>query len=219
VDAQEFGTYNLFMTEHHRLLDQTANQFPEGPPRGVSLAECFDEEFLEITRQPPKGPLRNPKWLGTREGFHPVVYVRFPMFWENDLKGRHRTIADGPNFRWLMILKYPEGVTRQEGDGWFFQQLAPQLIELPQLNRFVTSAAIPGKDFGPWQRVAELWFDDSENWHDAIVKNSARFAKPAWATHDRFPYLAPYEDLTGMFLLDMADSNHLTQFMGYIPAR
>lgn len=217
--GEDYGAYNWIMTEHHWRYDPSVYWGPEG--RVNAFQEVFDQEFLTITNQPPAGSLRDNVWQGSRDGYHPIVYAAAPLFWEKDFKGAGRTIEDGPNFRWLIVLKYPQGVSREEGDRWFLRELGPALADLPQVNRFVTSAARPDSPFikGTWHRVAELWFDSSREWRQAIVDNAASFPRPDWAVYDRFPYLEPYADFTSIFLLDRPESDHLSQYRGYIPTR
>jgi hypothetical protein len=216
-DGLDFGTYNWIMGEHCWLINPFERNKTEA--HGVAYAEYCPKEFLEITNQPPDNLLRDPRWQGSRNGYHPIVFVFTPIFWEKDFKGSQRTIEDGPNYRWLIVFKYPEGVSREEGDDWFLNKLAPQLVELTELNRFISSAVFDEPKTGPFQRVAELWFDSSKKWHKAIVKNKNRFIKPPWAKWDQFPYLEPYSDFTGIFLLDRPESDHLNQFRGYITNR
>jgi len=216
--GEDYGTYNWIMTEHHWLINPSKYWGPEG--RINAFGERFSPEFLEITRQPPSNELRNTNWQGTREGYHPIVYIAAPLFWEKDFKGSIRTLADGPNYRWLIVLKYPEGVERKEGDEWFMNKLAPQIAELPQVNRFITSQVLNnGFINGPWDRVAEIWFDNSKKWYEAIVSNADKFEKPSWAKYGVFPYLEPYVDFTSIFLLDRPESDHFNQFQGYITTR
>jgi hypothetical protein len=216
-DGGNFGTYNWIMTEHYWLF----NPFPAvgSTSRGLAFAEYWPDNFLEITNQPPAKELRNPQWQGSKEGYHPIVFAFVPVFWENDFKGCQRTIEDGPNFRWLVAFKYPDGISKEEGDEWFLNQLAPQLTELPELNRFVSSKVLDAPRCSPFHRVAELWFDNSRAWHKAIVGNQHKFVKPSWAKYSQFPYLEPYADFTGIFLLDRPESDHLQQFRGYVTTR
>lgn len=218
-DGEDYGTYNWIMTEHHWMYNPSVYWGPEG--RVNILNEVFDESYLIATNQPPRNSLRDSAWQGSRDGYHPIVYTAAPLFWEKDFKGAQRTIADGANFRWLMIFKYPKGVSREEGDEWFLTRLAPQIAALDGVNRFVTSRTLDQTPFIPdtWHRVAEVWFDNSRVWHDCIVKNADQFAKPAWANYDVFPYLEPYRDFTGIFLLDRPESDHFNQYRGYIPTR
>lgn len=213
----DFGTYNWIMTEHYWLM----NPFPAvgSESRGLAFSEYWSSDFLEITNQPPAEELRNCQWQGSKDGYHPIVFAFMPMFWENDLKGSRRTIEDGPNFRWLTVFKYPEGVSREEGDDWFLNTLAPQLVEIPELNRFITSKVLDAPKTGPFQRVAELWFDNSKAWYKAIIQIQNKAAKPSWAKYEKFPYLEPYVDFVGTFLLDRPESDHLQQFRGYVTTR
>ncbi|MCF8094936.1 MAG: hypothetical protein K9J79_06195 [Desulfobacteraceae bacterium] len=214
----DFGTYNWIMTEHYWLINPFKN-IASNMPRGLAFSEYWPSDFLEITNQPTDNDPRERRWRGSRDGYHPIVFCFLPLFWENDFKGSERTIEDGPNFRWLTVFKYPEGVSREEGDDWFINQLAPQLVELPQLNRFMSSAVLEDPATSPFVRVAELWFDNSRQWYKAIVENKEKFTKPPWAKWDQFPYLEPYKDFTGIFLLDRPESDHLTQYRGYITTR
>lgn len=217
TDGEDFGTYNWIMTEHYWLYNVFGDMQTES--RGLAFSEWWDPDFMEITNQPPQNLGRDPRWQGTRDGYHPIVFCFLPMFWEKDFKGRERTIEDGPNFRWLITFKYPEGVSPEQGDDWFINQLAPQLAELPELNRFISSKVLDQPRTSPFHRVAELWFDNSKQWYKAIVENQDKFAKPSWAEYDQFPYLEPYADFTGIFLLDRPESDHLQQFRGYITTR
>lgn len=214
----DFGTYNWIMTEHYWLINPFEKK-NETVPRGVAFSEWWDPNFLEITNQPPANHLRDHRWQGSREGYHPIVFAFLPAFWEHDFKGSHRTIEDGPNYRWLIAIKYPEGVSREEGDEWFLNELSPQIAQLSEVNRFLTSKVLDEPRTSPFQRVVEIWFDNSKAWHKAIVENKDRFVKPSWATYDQFPYLEPYDDFVGIFLLDRPESDHLTQYRGYVTTR
>jgi hypothetical protein len=214
-DGDAYGSYNFMLSEQSLLLDPENLAGQDGMT--TSFANVYPDDYEEFTRQ-PKYAAKESIWQGTRDGYHPIVNVTAPIFWQNDLKGSRRTINDGANYRWFIVHKYPQGVSREEGDDWFFHQLAPQLVELKQVTRFITSAALPNSN-GPWSRVTELWFEGCNDWHDAIVKNAPAFAKPAWAKYQQFPYLAPFEDFIGIFLLDRPNMDLLKQYRGYIPAR
>lgn len=210
--AEDFGTYNWIMTEHHFLLS------PFGK-LGLAFAEYFDEQYLELTRQPVGGELRPGIWSGSREGYHPTAMALTPIFWEDDLKGADRTIEDGPNYRWLIMFKYPPSVSREIGDRWFLEIFAAALIGRLEVNRFLSSRVLDDPCPGPFDRVAEIWFDDSKGWGAAIAAVRTFVEKPSWAEWDQFPFLEPYKDLVGEFLLDRPESDHLQQYRGYISTR
>lgn len=217
-NGEDFGTYNWIMTEHYWIINMFENS-QSNMGTGLAFKEYFYPDFLEITNQPPTAELRSREWVGTRDGYHPIVFAFMPIFWENDIKGAGRTIEDGANFRWLIVFKYPEGVSREDGDDWFFNVLAPEIAQLPEVNRFVSSAVLDEPKTSPFHRVAEIWFDNSKAWHKAIVENQDKFTKPSWAKYDKFPYMEPYKDFTGEFILDRPESDHLQQFRGYISTR
>ena len=216
-DGSGFGTYNWIMTEHYWLI----NPFPEvgSVSRGLAFKEWWPDDFLTITNQPPAKELRNPVWQGSRQGYHPVVFAFLPLFWELDLKGKERTVEDGPNYRWLFAFRYPEGVSEEEGDDWFEHTLAPEIAALPEVNRFLSSRILKNPQTCPFHRAVEIWFDDSAAWHRAMVEKAQAFTKPAWAVADVFPFVEPYRDFTGIFLLDRPESDHLTQYRGYVTTR
>lgn len=216
--GESFGTYNWIMTEHYWLINPFENA-ASNMPRGLAFTEYYTSDFMEITRQPPHAELRNREWLGTKEGYHPIVFTFVPLFWESDFKGANRTVEDGANYRWLIVFKYPKGVTKEDGDKWFFESFAPKVSELSEVNRFVSSAVLSEPKTSPFQRVAEIWFDNSREWEKAMAKLSATMEKPEWATYGEFPYMEPYNDFVSVFLLDRPESDHLTQFRGYVTTR
>lgn len=141
-----------------------------------------------------------------------------PVFWEDDYKGSTRTVSDGPNFRWLTIFKYPDGVSREQGDKWFNEELAPEIAKLPQVTRLMSSRVLDKPSGGPFQRVAEVWFNNSKDWEQAMATLRTKVKKPTWATYGQFPYLEPYKDFTSEFLLDTPEIDHL-QSRGYTTSR
>ena len=168
----------------------------------------------------PRAPsLRQSGWQGSREGYHPLVFSFAPVFWEDDYKGTGRLTDDGPNFRWLFLFKYPEGVWNDEGETWFKEVFAPQVAANPEVNRFLSSRQLDDPRINPFQRICEVWFDDSEGWRRAMVERAKSYTKPPWASWLKFPYFEPFKDFVGIFILDRPDSDHLQQWRGYITTR
>ena len=216
--GEEFGTYNFIMTEHYWLIDPFAGD-QSGTPRGLAFKEYFTDEYLVVTRQKPGGALRESRWTGTRDGYHPTVFTFLPMFWEEDFKGSQRTIEDGPNYRWQISFAYPQGISREQGDEWFYNEFVPVIAALPEVNRFLSSRVLDSPRKSPFHRFCEIWFDNSREWQKAMAKARAALRKPAWASSERFPFFEPYEDFVGIFLLDRPESDHLQQFRGYLTTR
>ncbi|CAM3534543.1 hypothetical protein VA7868_03871 [Vibrio aerogenes CECT 7868] len=216
--GEDYGTYNWIMTEHYWLINPF-NTSNSAAPNGLAFKETFDPEYMRITRQPTDGDLRPTHWVGSREGYHPTVFAFAPLFWEEDYKGSDRTIEDGPNYRWLIVFKYPKGVSVEQGDKWFKQVLVPALAKRPEVNRILSSHVLAQPHTSPFQRVAEIWFDNSKQWEKAMAAVRKEVAKPDWAVYDQFPYIEPYKNFVGEFLLDRPESDHLQQYKGYISTR
>lgn len=216
--GEDFGTYNWIMTEHYWLLNPFHTS-SSSEPNGIAFGEIYDKNYLEITNQPTDQGLRPDKWVGSKDGYHPTVFAFAPVFWEDDFKGSNRTVEDGPNYRWLIMFKYPDGVSQAEGDAWFKTKFAPAVAALPEVNRLISSRVLETPKTSPFQRVAEVWFNSSREWETAMQKLSQTVEKPEWATYAKFPFMAPYKDFVGEFLLDYPESNHMQQFRGYVTTR
>jgi hypothetical protein len=216
--AQDYGTYNGFMTEHYWLFNIFQSQ-GTGMPRGLAFGEEYPEDFMEITCQPPSKVLRQSGWQGSRDGYHPIVFSFAPIFWEDDFKGEGRLTDAGPNYRWLFFLKYPDGVSIDEGDTWFKDVFAPEICANPEVNRMFSSRQLDDPRINPFHRIVEVWFDDSEGWRTAIADKAGQYTKPAGATWEKAPFFEPYKDFVGIFILDRPDSDHLQQWRGYITTR
>lgn len=70
-----------------------------------------------------------------------------------------------------------------------------------------------------FHRLVELWFDGPEEWYAAAVEGTRSMEKPDWAQQEQFPFLRSNHNIVGMFLSDMAASDNLTQYRGYITMR
>jgi len=213
-DAENFGTYNWIMTEHYWLINPF-NHSGDNAPRGLAYSETFTKEYMEITNQPTDAGLRPNGWQGSIKGYHPTAFAFMPIFWEWDLKGSDRTIEDGPVARWLTMLNYPDGVSQEEGDKWYKEQFLAELANLPEVKRILSSRVLDDPKTGPFQRVTEIWFNNTNDWQAAMEKVKAKIAKPKWAKWDQFPYIEPYKNMVGEFLLERPESDHLEQYRGY----
>lgn len=224
-EGERFGTNNLQLTEHYWMVS---------PSFVLQQTKTLEEIFpLDVLRWQGNIPDIDPKELMAMnahesravsggEGANPFVFVFIPVWWDEDLKGKGRTIADGPNYRWQFILKYPEGVSAEDGEKWFYDVIVPYFQNCPLCNRILTSKVLKELNGTPYDRVAELWFDGPDEWYEAVVKNADQIAAPAWrdkCSQDKFPYVKPMFEMTGIFLSDYAASDILKQYRGYIQMR
>ena len=128
--------------------------------------------------------------------------------------------------RWLMLLRYPDGVSQEEGEEWFLRVHAPEVAAQPGLVRFMSYKAI--QDVG---NVPGRWRPDTEppagNVQTAlgpgartVVRDVRRLAAvrgggrrlvhagPDWATQPAYPFVRPYEG-TGQHLPARAPQRRL----------
>ena len=156
----------------------------------------------------------------TTGGNVPFIFAHVPLWWEDDVKGKERTINDGPNYRWNFCISYPKSdlYPIENGDKWLFEEVFPVFEKMPECTRIVTSKVIKDINECPMDRMVEMWFDGPTNWHKCI-EACASVKKPEWAQTDVFPYLKPYYNIIGAFVTDYPTSDNLTQYHGYITMR
>jgi hypothetical protein len=219
--GERFGTYRMQLTEHYWMVNPMSQE---------SLVNSLNEYF----------PIDAMIWQGTlpenakEEGFMadgeaarasggdngcpPFIFAFLPIFWEQDLKGAGRTMVDGPNYRWQFLVSYPEG-HKEDGDQWMMNEVLPAFAAMPEVTRMMTSKVKKEINNCHMDRCVEMWFDGPEEWYHCAVENTASFKKPEWAEYDNFPYLRPQFQFASLFLTDIATSDNLKQYRGYLPMR
>lgn len=221
-EGERFGTVRFQLTEHYWMIN---------PFSAELKVKALNEYF----------PLETMKWQGTipdtddildenlegdaarstggKNGMPPFLFAFVPVWWEEDFKGSDRTVEDGPNYRWQWTIRYPEGVTPEKGDEWFYKEVIPKFKEMVEVTRILTSKIIQEVNDCPYHRVIEMWFEGPEEWYVAAVEKAKGISKPSWANQDLFPYLKPMFDIKSVFLPDIAYSDNLTQHRGWITMR
>lgn len=241
-EGERFGTIRMQLTEHYWMNPEQA------APRIKAFTEVFPLDVLKWQGTIPDDNSdanlegNDARATGGDNGMPPFIFAFVPVWWEEDFKGKERTVNDGPNYRWQFLIKYPEGITLEEndkwyheqvirhpgsashlnihpGDKWFYEQVIPAFKDMPEVKRILTSKVIQSVNDCPFQRVVEMWFDGPEEWYQAAVVKAKEIAKPAWAQYDLFPYLKPKFEIASLFLSDYAASDNLTQYRGYITMR
>jgi len=89
-----------------------------------------------------------------------------------------------PYLRWIVFLRYPEGVTAPDGDAWVEGTLGAQLAALPGLRRLAWYKVLTER--GPYTRVAEFWFEDYAAWRAAFLKPAKPLSAAPWG--GAFPF-------------------------------
>jgi hypothetical protein len=136
--------------------------------------------------------------------------------------------------RWLMLIRYPDGVPKDEGEDWFLRVHAPEVAAQPGLARFMSYQAlqdighVPGRwrpDTAPpagnikpeWDRVLELWYETFDDWREGVAAATDHCTRPEWATQPQYPFLRPYEELASTFILERPNDDFLRDSRGYVP--
>jgi hypothetical protein len=135
--------------------------------------------------------------------------------------------------RWLVLFRYPDGVSREQGEEWFLGTHAREVARQPGLCRFVSyqvileSLKVPGR-WQPgvlpsadrvktsWDRVVELWYETFDDWRDSVITSPPAYTKPAWATWGEYPFVKPSIDFVSTFLLERPSDDYLKDLRGYI---
>ena len=124
-----------------------------------------------------------------------------------------------PQLPLQFVIQYPDGVSEEEGERWFHEEIVPYFQARPEVNRFLSSRIYHDVVGCTFHRLVELWFDGPEEWYQAAVEGAKALPKPVWAQQERFPFLKSNFNIVGMFLTDIPTSDNLTQFRGYITMR
>ncbi len=223
-EGDRFGVHRMQLTEHYWLvnehLPEMANSIMrEYMPKDVlrwqgNLPDIDTKEMRENTKSGDAG-----RCSGGNNGCQPFIFAFVPINWEEDFKGAGRTVEDGPNYRWQFLIQYPDSITKEQGEKWFHGELVPKFKKCPYVNRFVSSKIIVDYGASSMNRAVEMWFDGPDEWYKAAVECASSMKKPDWAEQDKFPFLKPNFHIASMFLPDMATSDNLTQYHGYITMR
>lgn len=219
--GERFGTYRMQLTEHYWMVNPMSQESLVN-----SLNEYFPIDAMIWQGTLPENAKEDgfmadgeaARASGGDNGCPPFIFAFLPIFWEQDLKGAGRTMVDGPNYRWQFLVSYPEG-HKEDGDQWMMNEILPTFAAMPEVTRMMTSKVKKEINNCHMDRCVEMWFDGPEEWYHCAVENAASFKKPEWAEYDNFPYLRPQFQFASLFLTDIATSDNLKQYRGYLPMR
>ncbi len=220
-EGERFGTRRMQMTEHYWMVNEmvpemSVNSFTERMPVEVLRWQgMIPDDGADLSHADNMDGDAH-RSSGGDNGCPPFVFAHVPMNWEEDYKGKGRTIDDGPNYRWQFVLRWP---CEKTGEKWFQEVFVPYFQNRPEVTRFLSSKIYHDVVGCQFHRLVELWFDGPEEWYQAAVEGTKVLEKPDWAQQEQFPFLKSNYNIVGMFLSDMAASDNLTQYRGYITMR
>jgi len=204
-DAASFGYYNYRLVEFW---------WDELPPT-IGTCAFTPQHFVG------RGQVR-----GTGVQIPPQPTDEFPIGW--DWYPDQKTIL-----RWFMIFKYPEGVPVEEGEKWYLNVHAKEVMKQPGLTKFFSYRALkpagglpghrpPPPDApqrprrAPWIRVSEQWYEDFNGWRKSVIESPPKYTKPSWAKYDKYPFLEPNVDFVSTFLLELPDNDFLRDLRDFV---
>jgi hypothetical protein len=208
VGAEDYAYYNWRMTEH--WWEQSP--FHSGQMgHGSALAEIWPENYADAVGIPRGENARGEKWATKAPAF---IFVN-PRPSE-DFKGKGLRVTDGDILRWVTVFRYPDGVSTEEGDDWYINVHAKEVLNQPGLKRFFSFKAVePSSQVGPFKRVSELWYENSSAWRKAIIDSPPEYSSPPWASASSYPFLKPGSDFISTFLLERPECDFLKDYRGY----
>ena len=220
--------YGPWLTRHESFLPVDAPA--EARAYGFFNWRVTDGWWREIPAPGAKGAMAfttPPHW--------PTVATCFiPAQPDHDFKGAEIQPRDRNVLRWLQLWRYPEGVSREEGDAWFVTTHAPEVCAQRGLYRFFShgtvspgtglpgvwpQAAIPPMRAGlitGWHRVAELWYDNFDDWHASVIVDPPPYTPPPWARQAQYPFLTPRDGFVSSFLLERPTDEFLRDARGTV---
>ena len=223
-EGERFGTRRMQMTEHYWMVNEMT------PEMSVSsLTERMPVEVLRWQGMIPDDGTDlshaanmdgdSHRSSGGDNGCPPFVVAHVPINWQDDYKGKGRTIDDGANYRWQFVVRWP---CEKTGEKWFNEVFVPYFQNRPEVTRFVSSKIYHDVVGCQFHRLVEMWFDGPEEWYAAAVEGTRGMPRPDWAKEApeaapqaQFPFLKPNFYLVSMFLSDMATTDNLVQYRGY----
>jgi hypothetical protein len=144
-----------------------------------------------------------------------------PFIHVQDFKGKALTMDDPPMLRWLIFMKYPEGVSFEEGEDWYLNVHSKEVMQQEGLTRYFSSPALKGPvrpgDKPPFVRLVEQWYPGFNSWHKSVIDSPPKYTKPKWAKYDKYPFLEPGVDFVSTFILEKPTNDNLRDQLGYIP--
>ena len=211
--GQLYGAYNWRMTEHFWREDP----FPPGNElnQGTAFKEVWVEGYNEMIGNPANSEKRA-DWSDQENiNAHAAAFVFVNRRIDDDFKGAGVTSNDGPFFRFVVAMKYPDGVSEKEGDEWFYRSFIPTITKQNDLLRCFSYKAI-APHVGPFTRIVEFWYRDSKAWEKKWVDSMPDVPAPVWAKGgQKAPYLTPYKDMVSIFLEESPERDFLRQGTTY----
>lgn len=220
--------YGPWLTRHESYLPVDAPA--EARAFGFYNWRVTDGWWREIPKPGPQGALS----FTVPPAIPEVAACFVPAQPSEDFMGAHIQPHEKQVLRWFCLLKYPDGVSRAEGDKWLVGTHAPEVMKQPGLYRFFSHRTVDEEIRLPgtwppdaldrvlatlhpkWDRLVELWYESFDDWRRAVIDEPPDYTPPPWATHDRYPFFRPRTDFVSSFILERPTDEFWRDARGYL---
>jgi len=203
-EALEYGYYNQRVTEAWFRSVEERPPMVIGKPSGI-----LNYRWQAPWAKPPKPPKPGQR---PTPGVSLTVYTPTPDVF---LGGKY-TADEKTIIRWYCAMKYPAGVSLEQGEDWFLNVHAKEVLQQPGLMAFFSSRSMdmPGRP-ATWIRLNELWYEDFDAWKTAVIDSPPKYTQPSWTKYKKYPFLEPYVDFVSTFLMERPDHDYLREAAPY----
>ena len=170
--------------------------------------EIWFSNIEEYASRPGMGSFSSPPWdtaAEMRETERAMAIL--PALPTEDFLGKEPKAEETTILRWCCAIRYPEGVSVEEGEKWYLETHSQEAKQQPGLLRYISYRAIedlgappgsppPGAPPGgsmpariPWVRVSELWYEDFAAWRKAVIESPPSYTPPPWGGEYPFVHM------------------------------
>lgn len=178
-------------------------------------AELWFASEEEYQSRPSHGAWTLPSWETDKTRKMPKggeVATTVPALPTEEFYDPDPNPEQGPVIRWVQAIKYPDGVSVEEGEKWFLEVHAKEALNQSGLLKFISyrclersgmpsipdmalpeGMAYPGKGKqageGPttWVRIVEYWYTDFDAWKEAVIASPPEYTPPSWG--GKYPFV------------------------------
>jgi len=173
-EADRFNVYRGRMTE---LWHNSVEDFIEAKPNNRPYT---------FPARAAGAPVTQPK---------PTAITMVPAMPTEDFLGKEPTPEQVTILRWYQVLKYPDGVSVEDGEKWYLDVHSQEAKEQPGLLKYVSHRVMENPPIDtPYVRVTEMWYENFDAWRKAVIDSPPKYTTPPWGGE------YPFVDMVSTFL-------------------